>query len=58
MGEYIDLQDMRNIALTCESSTLRGDPEAISGRRFTEEFGFQPPSIKERLRQMVEHGDT
>lgn len=28
----------------------RGDPEAINGQRFTEEFGYQPMPIRQRLR--------
>jgi nucleoside-diphosphate-sugar epimerase len=46
----------RNVELTFSPSNVRGDPEAITGRRFMEEFDFTPISLKERLRQAVANG--
>jgi nucleoside-diphosphate-sugar epimerase len=46
----------RNIELTFSPSSDRGDPEAITGRRFSEEFDFTILPLKERLRQAVERG--
>ncbi len=47
----------RQIELAFSPAPLRGDPEAIDGRRFIAEFGFEPISVKERLRWAVEKGD-
>jgi nucleoside-diphosphate-sugar epimerase len=46
----------RYVELTFSPSGVRGDPEAITGRRFVEEFGFRPLSLAERLRQAVAPG--
>src|SRR5688572_1684980 len=43
-----------NIELVFGPSTIRGDPEAIDGRRFIEEFGYRPIPLKQRLSQMIE----
>jgi nucleoside-diphosphate-sugar epimerase len=39
-----------NITVTFGPSSSRGDPEAIDGKRFTEEFGLRLTPIEERLR--------
>jgi nucleoside-diphosphate-sugar epimerase len=44
-----------NIELVFNPSGIRGDPEAIEGRRFIEEFGYRPIPIKRRLQQSMEH---
>ncbi len=44
------------IELAFNPSQVRGEPEAIDGRRFVAEFGFEAISVKERLRQAVEKG--
>ncbi len=41
------------IDFTFSPSQDRGDPEAIDGRKFSEEFGFHPVSIEGRLRKEV-----
>jgi nucleoside-diphosphate-sugar epimerase len=46
-----------NVELTFNPSQSRGNPEAITGRRFLEEFDFTPISVKERLRWVVENRD-
>lgn len=40
-----------NITFTFGASNVRGEPEAIMGRRFRQEFDFNPIPLKERLRQ-------
>ncbi len=45
-----------NIEVTFGPPSVRGDPEAITGQRFVDEFGFRPASLKQRLRQAVENG--
>ena len=44
----------RQIELAFNPSPVRGEPEAIDGRRFVAEFGCEPISVKERLRRAVE----
>ncbi len=39
-----------NVELVMEAAATRGDPEAINGQRFVEEFGYQPTLIGNRLR--------
>ncbi len=46
-----------NVELAFSPSTSRGDPEAITGRRFTEEFDFRSISLEERLRRAAESGE-
>lgn len=43
-----------NIELVFNPSNTRGDPEAIDGKRFIEEFGYRPIPLKQRLNQMIE----
>ena len=44
-----------NIELVFDPSNTRGDPEAIDGQRFIEEFGYRPIPIKQRLHQSMAH---
>ncbi|MCL5997468.1 MAG: NAD(P)-dependent oxidoreductase, partial [Chloroflexi bacterium] len=55
LADYIGALN-RNVALalTLSSTMARGDPEAIDGRRFAEEFGFKPLPMRERLRRALE----
>ena len=39
-----------NVELALGTAIVRGDPEAINGRRFADEFGFTPVPMKDRLR--------
>jgi UDP-glucose 4-epimerase len=39
-----------NIELDLSPAIVRGDPEAVDGSRFAQEFGFVPVSLKDRLR--------
>jgi nucleoside-diphosphate-sugar epimerase len=43
-----------NIELVFDPSNNRGDPEAINGTQFIEEFGSYAIPIKQRLHQMIE----
>jgi nucleoside-diphosphate-sugar epimerase len=46
------LQELNpNLDISFGPASPRGDPEAISGNRFQEEFNFNPVSLQERLRQ-------
>lgn len=40
----------QNVELALGTAIARGDPEAINGRRFVDEFGFTPMPMKDRLR--------
>jgi nucleoside-diphosphate-sugar epimerase len=42
-----------NVKISLAPAIVRGDPEAIDGRRFTQEFDFTPLSVKERLRLAI-----
>jgi UDP-glucose 4-epimerase len=39
-----------NVELSLTPATVRGDPEAIDGRRFETEFGYTLPTLRDRLR--------
>jgi nucleoside-diphosphate-sugar epimerase len=53
LADYIHSLN-HNMELVFDPSNVRGDPEAIDGRRFIEEFGYRPIALKQRLRQMIE----
>lgn len=48
----------RDIEFTYGLSPVSGLPEAISGRRFINEFGFSPIPVKERLHRFLDEGST
>jgi UDP-glucose 4-epimerase len=43
----------RNVEVTYSPAGARGDPEAISGQRFADEFDYRPLPLRQRLRQVV-----
>lgn len=43
-----------NIELVFSPPNIRGDPEAINGNRFIEEFGYRSIPFRERLRRSIE----
>ena len=53
LADYIQSLN-HNIQLVFDPSNTRGDPEAINGNRFTDEFGYCTIPLKQRLRQMIE----
>ncbi|MCX6915773.1 MAG: hypothetical protein NT167_22465, partial [Verrucomicrobia bacterium] len=55
LADYIRVLNP-NVEVTFGSPSVRGDPEAITGHRFVDEFDFRPTSLKQRLRQVVENG--
>jgi nucleoside-diphosphate-sugar epimerase len=57
LADYIGTLN-KNVELTFSPSTIRGDPEAIAGRRFVEEFDFNPIPIKERLRWAAKNSSS
>ena len=48
----------RNIEFSFIPSPLRGDPEAINGKRLVDEFGYTPSLLREQLRRYIEPGKS
>lgn len=48
----------RNIEFSFIPSAVRGDPEAINGMRFVDEFGYAPRLLREQLRRNIEPGKS
>ncbi len=55
LAEYIHTLN-RNIEVKYSPARARGDPEAINGQRFADEFDFRPVPIRQHLRQLIEDG--
>jgi len=53
LADYIQSLN-HNIEMIFDPPNIRGDPEAIDGRRFIEEFGYYANPIKQRMRQTLE----
>lgn len=47
-----------SIEFTYGLTPVSGLPEAINGSRFSNEFGFSPIPVKERLRRFLEEGSN
>jgi hypothetical protein len=52
LGEFIHTLN-RDVEVTYRPAHGRGDPEAISGQRFTDEFDYRPIPIRQRLQEIV-----
>jgi nucleoside-diphosphate-sugar epimerase len=52
LGAYIHSLN-ENIEMTYNPTPSRGDPEAVNGQRFTDEFDYQPVPLQEHFRQLV-----
>jgi nucleoside-diphosphate-sugar epimerase len=52
LAEYIHTLN-NNVEVTYSPARSRGDPEAINGQRFTDEFDYQPVPLRQHLRQLV-----
>ena len=52
LGEYVHTLN-RNLEVTYSPARSRGDPEAINGQRFTDEFNYQPVPLPQHFQQLV-----
>jgi nucleoside-diphosphate-sugar epimerase len=52
LAEYIHALN-QNIEVTYSPVRSRGDPEAINGQRFTDEFNYQPVPLPQHFQQLV-----
>lgn len=52
LAEYIHTLNT-NIEVIYSPARSRGDPEAINGQRFTDEFDYQPVPLRQHLRELV-----
>ena len=52
LAEYIHTLN-QNVEVTCSPARSRGDPEAINGQRFTDEFNYQPVPLPQHFRQLI-----
>jgi nucleoside-diphosphate-sugar epimerase len=56
LAEYIPTLN-KNVEVAYSPARSRGDPEAINGQRFTNEFDYRPVPLRQRLQQLVAAGN-
>lgn len=52
LAEYIQALN-KNVEVAYSPVPSRGDPEAINGQRFTDEFGYRPVPLRQHLQHLV-----